>query len=150
MIDDSDRWIRIEGADFLHVANDFFLHIVPMLAREVGCGFVIAVHEEYLELESYRAAQEMLSRTIPLPMPDNPGDALAVILNRRIELANLGTTIEDILEPAAIDLLAERYAADRNLRRMLATVDRANQRGCADRVAALSPDLIQTARADLV
>lgn len=150
VIDDSDRWIRIEGTDFLHVANDFFLHIVPMLAREVGCGFVIAVHDEYLELESYRAAQEMLSRTIPLPMPANPGDALAVILNRRIELANLGTTIEDILEPAAIDLLAERYAADRNLRRMLATVDRANQRGCADRVAALSPDLIQTARADLV
>lgn len=150
VIDDSDRWIRIEGTDLLDVASAFFRQIVPLLAREVGCGFAIAVHDDYVELESYQAAQEQLSRIISVPMPADAIKAVSTILNRRIELAGLDASGNELIDAAAIEMLAERYEADRNLRRMLATVNRATQRGCADGVNALGPDLIQTARADLL
>jgi predicted ABC-type transport system involved in lysophospholipase L1 biosynthesis ATPase subunit len=150
VIDDSDRWIRIEGTDLREVADAFFRQIVPLLAREIGCGFVIAVHDDYLELASYRAVQEHLSRTISVPMPADTTGAVQAILDRRIQLAGIRASGAELIQPAAIEMLAESYSADRNLRRMLATVNRATQRGCADRVDELGPDLIQTARADLL
>jgi hypothetical protein len=150
IIDDSDRWIRIGRTDYLVVADAFFVRVVSMLAREVGCGFVIAVHDEYLELESYRTAQQLLSQVIQLPTPADAAGAIQVILGRRIELAGISAHSEDLLEPAALELLAGRYTADRNLRRMLASVDRATQRACTDHVERLGPDLVQTALADLI
>jgi ABC-type branched-subunit amino acid transport system ATPase component len=150
IIDDSDRWIRIGDHDLLEIADAFFMGIVPMLARESGCGFVIAVHDEYLGLPSYRTAQELLTRTVALPLPVDPNAAIATILDKRMELAGAMTTTPELLEPGAADLLGERYREDRSLRRMLAAVDRATQRGCADGADILSPDLIQTAFADLL
>jgi hypothetical protein len=65
-------------------------------------------------------------------------------------LAGASATTAELLEPDAADLLGERYRDDRSLRRTLAAVDRATQRGCADGVDVLGPDLIQTAFADLL
>lgn len=150
IIDDSDRWVRIGGHDLRPVADAFFMQVVPVLAREAGCGFVIAVHDEYLDLPSYQQAQQLLSRVVALPLAENACAAITAILDRRIELATLNGSAEALLEAQALELLAERYREDRSLRRMLATVDRATQRGCADSVDALSPDLVQTALADLL
>jgi hypothetical protein len=150
VIDDSDRWIRIEGADLSTVADAFFRQVVPMLAREINCGFVLAAHDEYATLDGYREAQELFSRVIPLPIPDAPASAISAILDHRIRLANVSTTAAELLDSAALELLAERYRESQSLRRMLATVNRATQHACSDRVAPITPDLVQTALADLL
>lgn len=149
VVDDSDRWIRIGGTDLLEVANAFFRSIVPMLAREIGCGFVLAAHDEYLDLESYRSARELCSQVIHLPTPPNPGDAIIAILDRRIGLAEVDAISAELFDRGAIEALVERYVDNRSLRGMLATVDRATQLACTERIAPVSADLIQTAQADL-
>jgi len=149
IIDDSDHWIRVAGKDLTATADGFFLHVVPFLTREIGCGFVLAIHDQYLELQSYREAGVLLSRTIRLPRPAEARSAIIAILERRMEVAELSANWSDVLDPAAIYLLAELYEENRSLRRMLATVDRATQLGCTDRVETISAELIQTALADL-
>jgi hypothetical protein len=149
ILDDSDRWIRVAGKDQIAVADDFFRGIVPLLAREIDCGFVIAVHTQYLDLESYREAKQLLSRTIDLPLPGDAAAAIEKILDRRIEVAGVQARSNDLLEAQAIELLAELYRRDRSLRMMLATVNRATQLGCTDRADCITVDLIQTALADL-
>lgn len=149
IIDDSDRWIRVAGKDPTEIANGFFLQVIPFLAREMGCGFVIAIHDQYLELESYREAGVLLNRTIRLPELPDPRSAIASILERRMQIAGSPGRLNDAIDSAAIDLLAEIYQQNGSLRKMLATVDRAIQLGCTDRVKTVSAELIQTALADL-
>lgn len=149
IIDDSDHWIRIGDKNLLEVADAFFTRIVPMLAREVGCGFVVAVHDEYLDLASYREARGLLSRAIELPTPADTAAAIAAVLKRRMELAGVEAVLADLLEETATEMLAKRYAENRSLRKMLQTVDRATQMGCTDRVAAIGPELVQAAFAEL-
>jgi predicted ABC-type transport system involved in lysophospholipase L1 biosynthesis ATPase subunit len=149
ILDDTDRWIRVAGKDQIEVANAFFLQIVPLLAREIGCGFVIAVHDRYVDLDSYRETKLLLSRIIDLPMPTDAESAITAILDRRIELADVEARSDELLEPEATQLLAELYRRNRSLRMMLATINRATQLGCTDRVGTISVDLLQTALADL-
>lgn len=149
IIDDSDRWIQIGGEDLRTIADAFFMRIVPLLAREIGCGFVVAVHDEYLGLDSYREARQLLSRAIALPVPADPNAVIRAVLERRMELAGAAGPATDLLDEAAVTILAERYSKDRSLRMMLQTVDRAAQVGCSERVALIGPDLVQTALAEL-
>jgi Cdc6-like AAA superfamily ATPase len=149
ILDDTDRWIRVAGKDKIEIANAFFLQIVPLLAREVGCGFVIAVHDQYLDLDSYRETKPLFSRIIDLPMPEDAESAIAGILDRRIELTGVEARSHELLEPDATRLLADLYRGSRSLRMMLATVNRATQLGCTDHVDAIGVDLLQTALADL-
>jgi Cdc6-like AAA superfamily ATPase len=149
VIDDSDRWIRAAGADLHGVADGFFQQVVPLLAREMDCGFVIALHEQYLELESYRASRQLLSRVIEVPTPSHPADAISAVIERRMELAGAPTAATELLADDALRILAEQYADGRSLRKMLQTVDGATQLGCTERVTEISPDLIQTALAEL-
>lgn len=150
IVDDSDSWLRIGDHDLLMVADGFFLQVIPMLARETGCGFVVAVHDDYLELPSYQHAQQLLTRSITLPLPANPTAAISAILSRRIQLAGVSASVDELLSPEALTLLGERYREDRSLRRMLSAVDRATQRGSADGVETIGPDLIQIGFADLL
>jgi Cdc6-like AAA superfamily ATPase len=149
ILDDTDRWIQVAGKDQIEVANAFFLQIVPLLAREIGCGFVVAVHDQYVDLDSYRETKQLFSRIIDLPMPTDAESAIAAILDRRIELAGMAPRLDELLESEAIQLLAELYRGNRSLRMVLATVNRATQLGCTDRVGAISVDLVHTALADL-
>jgi hypothetical protein len=110
---------------------------------------VIAVHDQYLGLDSYRETKQLLSRIIELPMPDDAEAAITAILDHRISLARVDIRSNELLEPEATQLLAERYRENRSLRMMLATVNRATQLGCTDRVDLISVDLVQTALADL-
>jgi hypothetical protein len=149
IIDDSDRWIRIGGEDLREIADAFFMRIVPLLAREVGCGFVVAVHDEYLALDSYREARQLLSRAIELPLPDDRPGAVAAVLERRMGLAGSPAPHGELLEESALAILAERYEQSRSLRKMLQTVDGATQIACSERALIIGPDLIQTALAEL-
>lgn len=149
ILDDTDRWIRVAGRDRIETADQFFWEIIPLLAREVDCGFVIAVHDQYLELQSYRETRQLMSREIRLPLPDQLVAAIEQILARRIQLAGAEAQPDELLQPQALELLAEIYGENRSLRKVLAYVDRATQLGCTDRVEILTEELIQTALADL-
>jgi hypothetical protein len=150
IVDDSDRWLRIGVEDQTAVAEAFFRRIVPMLAREVDCGFVIAVHEEYLNLHAYREARTLLSREINLPVPADSRLAIASVIDHRLRLFfGSDTTTDDLIDGAGLGLLATIYATTRNLRKVLAVLNRATQLALTDRVDRLNPNLIQTAVVDL-
>lgn len=145
VIDDSDAWLRIEGADYSRLASAFFTRVVRMLAKELDCGFVVAVHDHYLELEGYREAQAWLSADIPIPRLEDPSAAVGRILQRRIELVEVDADLGDLFQAESVSHLADVYESGRNLRRVLATVDRAVQHACSDGVAPVSPELVRTA-----
>lgn len=122
---------------------------IQVLAKELDCGFVVAVHNHYLELEGYGDSQPLLSTEIHIPRFAQPDDAIGRILERRIELAEVSASLDELFEPEAIAQLAELYRENGNLRRVLATTDRSVQHGCSDRVAPVSRELIRAALADL-
>jgi hypothetical protein len=110
---------------------------------------VVAVHGHYLELEGYRDSQPLLSTEIHIPRFAHPDDAIGRILERRIELAEVSASLDELFDSEAITQLAELYRDNGNLRRVLATTDRSVQHGCSDRVAPVSRELIRAALADL-
>lgn len=149
VIDDSDRWLQIGQTDLSQVADAFFTRNVQMLAKELDCGFVVAVHDHYLELGGYVDTRALLSTEIRIPRFENPDVAIGQILGRRIELAEVRASLDELFEADAITELGDLYAAAQGIRRVLATVDRAVQHACSDRVHPVSRELVRTARADL-
>lgn len=149
VIDDSDGWVQIPGEDLSEIADAFFSRNVKMLAKELDCGFVVAVHDHYLTLDSYRETRALLSTEIRLPRFDPADAAIGRILNRRIELADVETEFEVLFDAEAIAQLVEIYESVGNLRRVLATVDRSVQHACSDGVAPVTRDLVLAALADL-
>jgi predicted ABC-type transport system involved in lysophospholipase L1 biosynthesis ATPase subunit len=149
VIDDSDTWLKIAGADLTNVANAFFNRNVRMLAKELDCGFVVVVHDHYLELEGYREIQPLFSTVLSIPRFAEPAQAFERILSRRIELAEVDAVITDLLDAGALSLLAEHYGRRQNLRQVLAAVDRSVQHACSDGVAPVTAELVRTALAEL-
>jgi Cdc6-like AAA superfamily ATPase len=149
VIDDSDTWLKIAGADLTHVANAFFNRNVRMLAKELGCGFVVVVHDHYLELPGYREVQPFFSTVISIPRFTEPQAAIKRILSRRLELAEVTAGVGDVLDTGALSLLADHYGEAQNLRRVLAAIDRSVQHACSDGVAPVTQELVRTALAEL-
>ena len=90
VIDDSDRWLQIGQTDLSQVADAFFTRNVQMLAKELDCGFVVAVHDHYLELGGYVDTRALLSTEIRIPRFENPDVAIGQILGRRISSLRSG------------------------------------------------------------
>jgi hypothetical protein len=149
VLDDSDRWLRIGQTDLSEVAEAFFSRNVQMLAKELDCGFVVAVHDHYLGLSGYGDTQALLSAEIHIPRFEHPDDSIGRVLARRIELAEVSAALAELFEADALSQLADLYEVGCNLRRVLATVDRSVQHACTDKVAPVSRELVRTALADL-
>ena len=133
VFDDSDAWLRVAGEDSTPLANAFFAENVDMLARETDCGFVVAVHNQYTSLDSYRAVRAQFSAQIGLP-PDGleMTTAITAMLARRIQLAGVGSEPAQIFEQAALDLLVTRFEETHNLREAIRGADWAVQHARAD------------------
>ena len=149
VIDDSDKWLQIGGTDLSDVANEFFVRNAPVLAKELDCGFVLAIHDHYLDLDGFKESRELFSTEIRVPQLDPATEGITRILDRRIELAEVSGAVKELFEPDAVAELAERYDETRSLRRVLAATDRAVQHACSDGVAPVSRELVRTALADL-
>ncbi len=145
VIDDSDSWLRVANLDRTNVANAFFSRNVPMLAKELGVAFVVAIHEEYLSLPGYLQAEPMLSTTIPLPRLANPRRGIRDILGRRLDVSELGLALADVLDPTALDQLDAYYRSNRSLRDVLKVTDRAVQHACSDGLESVTGQLIDQA-----
>ena len=135
VLEDTDTWIaRPHDQLPAQLADAFFARNVRMLASEIDCGFILAVHTSYLDLPSYQELAPRLER-IHVPPLAHPETGLDRILTRRLQLAELDLTPKDIFEPAALTVLANIYEDQPDLRRTIATA------ATAVRLALEEPDL---------
>ncbi|CAN5683347.1 hypothetical protein BH18ACT15_BH18ACT15_01890 [soil metagenome] len=145
VIDDSDTWLRVPEWDRSELAAGFFTENVRMLAKDLDCGFVLAVHTEYLDIPAYRASATLLSTTIPIPRFE-PGaaEAIARILEHRIAVQRVEAELGDVLESEALRALEEHYygGAKGSLRNVLNVVDRALQHACSDGSPRITKQLV--------
>jgi len=122
VVDDSDSFTRRHGGtssrDQLVAA--FFGPVLRALT-ELHAGVIVAVHDEYLEMDSFqRARREHGALERLLAIPPIVSGQLKRILDRRAQLAaNVRSDI--VLSTAAVELLAElnRERTGRNLRTTL-------------------------------
>ena len=122
VVDDSDSFTRRQGSPSTRdqLVGAFFGPVLRALT-ELQAGLVVAVHDEYLHMESFERARRehgALERLVAVP-PVVSGQ-LKRILDRRIQLAG-GAPGDDVLTPTAIDTLTDlnRSRTARNLRTTL-------------------------------
>ncbi len=122
VVDDSDSFTRRHGGSSTRdqLVGAFFGRVLRALT-ELHAGLIVAVHDEYLQMESFeRARREHGAIERLLPVPPVVSGQLERILDRRIQLAAVadrGHAFSD----AAVHALAElnRTRTERNLRTTL-------------------------------
>jgi energy-coupling factor transporter ATP-binding protein EcfA2 len=149
IIDDSDRWLRLDPSTRESLIDSFFTETCRMLA-ELDWAVVMAVHPEYCSSSPFRsaAANGYFNVQLSVPPIDRP-EALRELLDVRIRaLASAAeearqleagidpgelqppadTSVDDVLEPGFETVLLEYCAAnDNNLRAVLTVVQQALQ-----------------------
>lgn len=102
LFDDTDTWIsRPNDAAPAALAEGFFGRNVRMLTSELDCGFVVAVHPTYLPLPTYQRIAQRLE-SIRIPQLAHPDRDLTRILDRRLRVAGVEATVDDVFQPEAI------------------------------------------------
>jgi hypothetical protein len=150
VFDDTDAWLRFPGKeeDARERAEGFFGNNVRMLTRELDCGFALAVHRSYLELPAYQAVADSLEH-IEVPCFAEPAPAIGTILQRRMEIDELGFVVDDAFAPEALEELGSLYEDLPDLRRIMGiaglAVRKAHDDGEAEIVTA---EAISLARAE--
>jgi Cdc6-like AAA superfamily ATPase len=122
VVDDSDSFTRRQGSRSTRdqLVGAFFGPVLRALT-ELQAGVIVAVHDEYLQMESFkRARREHGALERLLPVPPVVSGQLARILDRRTRLA-ANARADNALTPTAIEALAElnRARTGRNLRTTL-------------------------------
>ncbi|HET6865569.1 MAG TPA: hypothetical protein VFH80_06585, partial [Solirubrobacteraceae bacterium] len=122
VVDDSDSFTRRHGSGRSRdeLVGGFFGTVLRALT-ELHAGLIVAVHDEYLEMESFeRARREHGALERLLAIPPVVSGQLARILDRRTQLA-VNVTSDTALTQAAVEMLAElnRARTGRNLRTTL-------------------------------
>jgi energy-coupling factor transporter ATP-binding protein EcfA2 len=121
VFDDTDAWLQLPGQEDAarKLASGFFSNNIRMLTREIDCGFALAVHRSYLALPAYQGLADSLE-AIELPVLPDPVAAIKAILQRRIDIDELGVALEDVFDDQAVETLASSYADVPDLRRVMA------------------------------
>jgi|HubBroStandDraft_4_1064222.scaffolds.fasta_scaffold08498_4 hypothetical protein len=122
VVDDSDSFTRRPGSGHSRdqLVGAFFGPVLRALT-ELHAGVIVAVHDEYLEMESFeRARVEHGALERLLAVPPVVSGQLRRILDRRSQLA-ADVTSDAALSAAAVEMLAElnRSRTTRNLRTTL-------------------------------
>jgi hypothetical protein len=149
IVDDSDRWLRLEPSARESLIDSFFTDTCRMLA-ELDWAVVMAVHPEYCASSPFRsaAANGYFNVQLSVPRIDRP-EALRELLDARIRtLATaaeeatqleagidpsslppaVDASVDDVFEPGFEAVLLEYYAAnDSNLRAVLTVAQQALQ-----------------------
>lgn len=149
VFEDSDAWLNISGLDRSGVANAFFSRTVPMLSKEIPAGIVVAVHQEYLALDSYRRAGELLSAEVRVPRLNDAASGIQTILRDRLTIAEVDISIEMILDASALDRLAAYYETGRQIRDALRVSQRALQHALSDGADVVGGKLVDQAITEL-
>jgi hypothetical protein len=95
-----------------------------LMVREIDTPTVIAVQSRYTALESYsRLRPHVLEVALPV-LGERTGDGLRAILARRLEFFDIDAAVDDVVDPAAIPVLADFYAeTNGSIRHVLAALD---------------------------
>ncbi|MGI8457002.1 MAG: SH3 domain-containing protein [Propionibacteriaceae bacterium] len=95
VLDDSDAWLETPVGDRTSLIGPFFAHVLPTLVSEVGGGWMVAVHDHYLERADFPRDTGALTTAVAVPaLPDQA--ALTRILAERVS----GSLVEP--DPAAV------------------------------------------------
>jgi hypothetical protein len=151
VIDDSDSWLRIADLDRSDVAEAFFRENVRMIATELDCGLVVAVHEDYLDLPGFVQAERFLSTTVAVPRFDTDAaqPAIRKILQRRMEVHGVHAMVADVFDDEAMSGLEWHYHMGASLRDVLVVADRSLQHACSDFAARITKGLVLQGMAEL-
>jgi hypothetical protein len=148
LIDDSDAWVRVAGADRSPRAEAFLTRIVPRLVETLDCGFVLTCHPDYRTLVGYGEALEHIGREIDVPRLSSPEArrGIALILSRRFEHVGVRADADEVFDADALDGLVWTYLHHhRSIRDVLHVADAALQRACADGADAVTRPYIEQA-----
>ncbi len=122
IVDDSDSFTRRQGSDKTReqLVGAFFGPVLRALT-ELHAGVIVAVHDEYLEMESFtRARHEHGALERLLEVPPIVSGQLERILDRRINLAADAQRDQALADDAVVALVElNRGRAGRNLRTTL-------------------------------
>lgn len=149
IFDDTDRWLRLVGETQTanELAHHFFARVLPEL-RELGCGLVVAVHENYLEEpEVARGIESSLEAHLDIPTLPGPA-ALGEVVHSRVRVhAETDVPLEDVIAAEAVDTLYELYRDQfrRELRTAIRTLHIALTDACDDLLNEIPAQLIRTA-----
>ena len=111
----------------------------------MDAGLVLAVHTDYLELDGYKEAAQMLSGEVSIPRLGNPQQGVERILHDRLAVAEVPVKIAGIIDDDAVAHLAEYYETGRTIRDLLRVVQRALQDALSDSHDRITSPLIQQA-----
>lgn len=133
IFDDTDAWLQLPGQEDAAraLANGFFEANVKMMARELDCGFVVAVPRTYLGLPAYQGIADSLD-PVDLPVFDEPVEAIKKILQRRIDVDGLDISVSEAFTDDALDGLAAIYEDVPDLRRVMAVAGLATRQAHDD------------------
>lgn len=150
VFDDSDAWLRIEGLDRSAVADAFFLRSFRMLAKDVDVGVVLAVHDQYRDLEGYRQAGEWLSGEVGIPRLLDAQTSIDRLLWDRLVISEVEVpSLGDVFEEEAIRQIAKFYDTGRGMRDILRVAQRALQNALSDQSELITAPLVEQAVSEL-
>ncbi|MDQ3530767.1 MAG: hypothetical protein M3456_00025 [Actinomycetota bacterium] len=146
VIDDSDHWLRIPELDRSPLANAFFTKNVRTLATELACGFVIAVHDDYLDYPGYIETESHFSTVIHVPWFETGHAAgpIGKILQHRMDVHEVAASVEEVFDADAVTGLEWHYftGAGGSLRDVLQVADRSVQHACSDAEQRVTKQLV--------
>jgi energy-coupling factor transporter ATP-binding protein EcfA2 len=150
IFDDTDAWLQFPGREeeARERAEGFFGNNVRMLTRELDCGFALAVHRSYLALPSYQALADSLEH-IEVPRFAEPAGALGTILQKRMDVDQLGIGVADAFSGEALAELGSLYEELPDLRRIMGIAGLAVRKAFDDDEAEIvTAEAISLARAE--
>jgi len=102
----------------------FFTSSLGLLIREVDTPTVVAVQAQYVELDAYAELRPYLLE-IAVPLLDvRVEESLKAILARRLDFFDISATVEELVAPETLPILAEFYAEKGgSIRHVLAALD---------------------------
>lgn len=102
----------------------FFTKSLKLLIRETDTPTVVAVQSQYTELAAYAELRPyVLEVAVPI-LDDRVEESLKAILARRLDFFDIRATVDELVVPEALPVLAEFYAEKGgSIRHVLAALD---------------------------
>jgi hypothetical protein len=127
IFEDTDAWLsRTDGGQTADAANRFFADSLGVLVRDVDIRIVIATHTGYIKLDGYRSIRERLLTEVEIPPLDRPMEAIAQILQKRLEVTGIRGAVGEVFTDQGLARLVAEYDHSRHsIRHVLNVCDTA-------------------------
>jgi AAA ATPase domain len=110
IFEDTDAWLSsTDSGQTADPANRFFADSIGVLVRDVDIRILIATHTAYIQLDGYRSIRERLLAEVEIPSLDKPKDAIAQILQKRIDVTSIGASVADVFTDEGLARLVAEY-----------------------------------------